>query len=89
MANVSERHNDNVPGRFYTDADCVLCNECFDIAPEHFKMAAAGDHMIVYKQPVTPEETALCKQAMEGCPMEAIGDDGDAGPTEPASPAPS
>jgi ferredoxin len=29
----------------------------------------------VYKQPESPEEEALCKEAMEGCPVEAIGDD--------------
>jgi ferredoxin len=29
------------------------------------------------KQPETPEEEALCKEAMEGCPVEAIGNDGE------------
>jgi ferredoxin len=29
----------------------------------------------VYKQPESPEEEALCKEAMEDCPVEAIGDD--------------
>jgi ferredoxin len=31
----------------------------------------------VYKQPENPDEEALCKEAMEGCPVEAIGSDGD------------
>jgi ferredoxin len=31
----------------------------------------------LFKQPESPEETALCKEAMEGCPVEAIGDDGE------------
>ena len=35
-----------------------------------------ADIPIVYKQPETPEEEALCKEAMEGCPVEAIGPDG-------------
>jgi len=30
----------------------------------------------VYKQPETPDEEGLCKEAMEGCPVEAIGNDG-------------
>ena len=34
-----------------------------------------GGHSYVYKQPESPEEEALCKEAMEGCPVEAIGDD--------------
>ena len=29
-----------------------------------------------YKQPESPDEEALCKEAMEGCPVEAIGSDG-------------
>src|SRR6476661_10379767 len=29
-----------------------------------------------FKQPTTPEE-ALCKEAMEGCPVEAIGNNGE------------
>ena len=35
-----------------------------------------GGHTYVLKQPETPEEDALCKEAMEGCPVEAIGNDG-------------
>jgi ferredoxin len=31
----------------------------------------------VHKQPEGAEEEALCKEAMEGCPVEAIGSDGD------------
>ncbi|RME16273.1 MAG: ferredoxin, partial [Bdellovibrio sp.] len=29
------------------------------------------------KQPSTPEEEEACQEAMEGCPVEAIGNDGD------------
>jgi ferredoxin len=32
---------------------------------------AAGSFYV----PESPEEEALCKEAMEGCPVEAIGDD--------------
>jgi Leucine Rich repeats (2 copies)/4Fe-4S single cluster domain of Ferredoxin I len=31
----------------------------------------------VFRQPITPEEEALCKEAMEGCPVEAIGNNGE------------
>jgi len=30
----------------------------------------------VKKQPQTPEEEAQCKEAMQGCPAEAIGNNG-------------
>jgi ferredoxin len=30
----------------------------------------------VHKQPTTDDDVALCQEALEGCPVEAIGDDG-------------
>jgi ferredoxin len=49
---------------------------CRETAPASFKRNDDGGHTYVYKQPETPEEEALCKEAMEGCPVEAIGNDG-------------
>ena len=34
------------------------------------------DREAVYKQPESPDEEKLCKEAMEGCPVEAIGNNG-------------
>ena len=36
-------------------------------------------HAFVSKQPESPAEEAACKEAMEGCPVEAIGDFGEKG----------
>ena len=44
--------------------------------PANYKRNDDGGHSFVYKQPESPEEEALCKEAMEGCPVEAIGSDG-------------
>ena len=33
-------------------------------------------HSFVLKQPQTPEEEGECQEAMQNCPVEAIGDDG-------------
>jgi ferredoxin len=33
-------------------------------------------YSLVFKQPETPEEEAQCREAMQNCPVEAIGDDG-------------
>jgi len=41
----------------------------------HAQTRTAG-FSYVYKQPTTPDEETLCKEAMEGCPVEAIGNDG-------------
>ena len=35
-------------------------------------------HSFVFHQPETRDEKALCQAAMHACPVEAIGDDGDA-----------
>jgi ferredoxin len=76
MADVTEKYADNVPGPFYVDKQCILCHLCSDIAPSHFKESADGDHDFVHTQPQTDEEIALCIEAMEQCPVEAIGADG-------------
>jgi ferredoxin len=36
-----------------------------------------GGYSYVFKQPTTLEEEDLCRQAMEGCPVEAIGNNGE------------
>ncbi|MAG58844.1 MAG: ferredoxin [Planctomycetes bacterium] len=76
MGDTTERYDDNVPGAYYVDKNCVLCNVCFETHPAHFRMSDAGDHMIVHRQPETDKETAACREAMEECPMDAVGDDG-------------
>ncbi len=75
MADRMERWADNVPGKFYVDQECILCSVCTDAAPNNFRMSDDEDHDIVYKQPEDDEEVAQCIEAMENCPVEAIGDD--------------
>ena len=41
-----------------------------------FKRNEDGGYSYVFKQPESPEEEARCKEAKEGCPVEAIGDNG-------------
>jgi ferredoxin len=76
MANVSERWEDNVPGKYYVDKSCILCNLCSEIAPNNFAESEDGDHNIVSKQPENEEEEAQMKESIEQCPTESIGDDG-------------
>ena len=47
-----------------------------DYKAANFKRNDDGGHSFLYKQPETPEEEALCQEAMDGCPVEAIGNDG-------------
>ena len=59
------------------DDQCIDCDLCRETAPANFRRSDDGGYSYVYKQPTTPEEEALCKEAMEGCPVEAIGNNGE------------
>lgn len=76
MADVANKYPENVAGKFYVDDQCIDCDLCRETAPANFKRNDDGGHSYVYKQPETPDEEGLCKEAMEGCPVEAIGNDG-------------
>ena len=76
MADAANKYPENVDGKFYVDDQCIDCDLCRETAPANYKRNDDGGHSYVYKQPETPEEEAACKEAMEGCPVEAIGNDG-------------
>ncbi|NOY27236.1 MAG: ferredoxin [Oligoflexia bacterium] len=84
MADPTDIWEDNIGGTvvidgkkvgFYVDKECILCSVCSDAAPNNFRMSDDEDHDIAYKQPENDEELAQCYEAMENCPVEAIGDD--------------
>jgi len=77
MANKSEKWEENAPGKFFVDKTCIACDACVLAAPDNFKMNENDGHAFLSKQPATPEEESQCREAMEGCPVEAIGNDGD------------
>tara|TARA_B100000700_G_C14858905_1_gene767659 strand:- start:38 stop:271 length:234 start_codon:yes stop_codon:yes gene_type:complete len=77
MADKNEKYEDNVPGKFYVDIECIICSVCSSCAPDNFRMSDDGSHDIVYKQPENDDELDQCYEALESCPVEAIGDDGD------------
>ncbi len=76
MATLANKYPQNVGGKYYVDDQCIDCDLCRETAPDNFTRNDDGGHSYVYKQATTPEEEELCKQAMEGCPVEAIGNDG-------------
>ena len=78
MANKADKWPPNVPGKFYVDQQCIDCDLCRETAPACFTRNDEGGYSFVTKQPATDEELAQCKEAMEACPVEAIGEDGDA-----------
>jgi ferredoxin len=76
MADVENKYSDNKEGAFYCDDQCIDCDLCRETAPANFTRSDDGGYSYVYKQPETDEERTLCAEAMEGCPVEAIGNDG-------------
>ena len=80
MADPAERWSDNAPGRFFVDQSCIDCDLCRSTAPDNFARSEDG-YSSVARQPQSPQEERDCQAALEGCPVEAIGD-------EAAEPAP-
>ena len=76
MAEPEDKLPENVPGKFYVDRNCIDCDVCRDTAPKNFTRYDENGYSYVYKQPQTPEERELCAEAMDACPVEAIGNDG-------------
>lgn len=75
MAEREDKVPENVEGPFYVDTNCIQCGNCAEIAPENF---TEGDEFYyVSKQPRNDEEVENCRQALEECPVDAIGDDGE------------
>ena len=76
MADLSEKYQDNVDGRYFVDEQCIDCDLCREVAPVCFTRNDDAGHSFVFKQPENDEEEELCKEAMDNCPVEAIGDFG-------------
>jgi len=77
MADKTDKWPENVSGKFYVDQQCIDCDLCRETAPECFTRDDDGGFSFVHTQPSNEDEVALCMEALEGCPVEAIGDDGD------------
>lgn len=76
MADIDNKYEDNVSGAFYVDDQCIDCDLCRETAPACFTRNEEGGYSFVHTQPITDEDRDLCLEAMDGCPVEAIGDDG-------------
>lgn len=77
MADKNTKWPDNTGGKVYVDQTCIACDACVTSAPNNFSMNDDDGHAFVSKQPETPEEEDQVREAMEGCPVEAIGNDGE------------
>jgi ferredoxin len=79
MADKTQKVPENVRGRYYVDATCIDCDLCRETAPANFVRNDEQGHSYVVHQPDDPAEEAACLAALEECPVEAIGNDGESG----------
>lgn len=79
MATLTERLAQNVPGRLYVDSTCIDCDMCRTNAPEFFRRDDGIGQSHVYRQPESTGDITAAQQALEGCPSDSIGNDGEAG----------
>lgn len=77
MADLKTRRPDNAPGKFYVDATCIDCQLCQDLAPNNFSCNEELDYHYVSRQPRNDDELEQVLDAIESCPSQCIGDDGD------------
>ena len=73
MPESTEKVPSNVPGDFYVTTECIDCDICRETAPSTFRRDEDLGFSRVYRQPETPAEIELARQALDGCPVEAIG----------------
>ena len=76
MADVDDKVPGNVEGKYYVDSSCIDCDVCRTTAPNNFAANEDEGYSYVFKQPENDEEEEQCQEAMEACPVEAIGGDG-------------
>jgi ferredoxin len=77
MADREDKNRENVTGKFYVDSQCIDCDLCRETAPRNFVRQDDGGYSYVLRQPRDAAEEAACLAALEECPVEAIGMDGD------------
>ncbi len=76
LGTFKNRMSENVRGKFYVGNQCLDCDLCRETAPDNFDRNHEGGYSFVKKQPETPDEEFLCREAMGGCCTSTIHDDG-------------
>lgn len=75
MADKTQKYPDNAPGKYYVDNTCIDCDACRQVAPDNFNCNEEAGYSYVSKQPADDAENQLMLDAVDGCPVQAIGDD--------------
>ena len=56
MAELEDKYEDNVAGKYFVDEQCIDCDLCRETAPQNFKRSEDGGYSYVYKQPEIDED---------------------------------
>lgn len=73
MAKVAAKRPENVPGLYYVDDQCISCGACWAVAPDFFATHEVHTYAYMKSQPRTSSEQSACQEALERCPVAAIG----------------
>ena len=73
MLEQSTKLPNNVEGEYFVSDGCDGCAYCGMIAPENFDFDKPTNTYFVARQPQTASEADLVQEAMEDCPVDAIG----------------
>lgn len=76
IESFQRRWEENVPGPFFVDDQCLDCDLCRAVAPGLFTRNEDLGYSYVCRQPETPEELEQAREALEDCPCEAVFSDG-------------
>ena len=76
MADLKNKYPENAVGRYYVDNNCIDCDLCRMLAPYTFTRNMVGGYSVVFKQP-DDSEVEKAQEALESCPVDAIGNDGE------------
>lgn len=77
MPDPNDKNPRNVVGAYYNDMSCTDCDLCRVIAPTIFVRDDEEALTYVARQPRTEAEVELAEEALNGCPTETIGRDGE------------
>lgn len=75
MAKVSMKSQENIPGPFFVDQQCISCGACWRAQPDFFKSHEVHTYAYLHRQPSTKSEFEACDEVLKICPVEAIGID--------------
>ena len=77
MADKNSKQPENAAGKWYVDTTCVPCHACVDEAPNLLQYSEDEDYVYFHRQPEGAEEEEAAEFALQSCPTEAIGKDGE------------